>query len=292
MKTSPYKSVILVLLFAPFLVVGQEEAPSAASENALVEAPAPADADALARKLANPVGSLYSLPIEATFDYGAENGDATFINFQPVIPVTLSEDWNLINRTILPLIDAAGTPVGSPGNPEPEFGPRRFGLGDISHSMFLSPAAPGKVIWGAGPILTFPTATSSQLGSEKWSAGPTAVLLTQPKPWTLGLLTGNLWSYAGASDRSSVNQLFLQYFINYGFEGGWYATTGPMMTANWNAPSSDRWTIPVGGGFGKVFKIGQQNMRAQLQAFYNVEKPSGGPDWALQFTVQFVWPKK
>jgi hypothetical protein len=290
-----YALVISVLLVGGSIVWGEEGVepvdpvpPSVGTSNG----EAAADADALARKLANPVGSVYSVPVETTFDYGADNGDATFINIQPVIPVTLSEDWNLINRTVVPLIDAPGTPVGKPGNPEPESGPRRFGLGDINHSMFLSPANPGKVIWGAGSILSFPTATSSQLGSEKWSAGPTAVVLTQPKPWTMGLLAGNVWSWAGASDRGSVNQMFLQYFINYGFQGGWYLTTTPMMTANWNASSSDRWTIPVGGGVGKVFKIGEQNMRAQLQAFHNVGKPSGGPDWSLMFTVQFVFPRK
>jgi hypothetical protein len=251
-----------------------------------------ADADAMARKLANPVGSIYSVPIETTFDFGAANGDATFINIQPVIPVTVNERWNLINRTIVPLIDAPGTPLGRLGNPNPQFGSRTFGLGDISHSLFLSPAVPGKVIWGAGPILSFPSATDAVLGSEKWSAGPTVVALTQPKPWTFGALAGNLWSYAGASDRSSINQMFLQYFINYGFPGGWYLTTTPMMTANWRTSSSERWTIPVGGGAGKVFSVGKQAMRAQLQGFYYAEKPTGGPEWALMLTVQFVFPRK
>jgi len=139
--------------------------------------------------------------------------------------------------------------------------------------------------------MSFPTATDAVLGSEKFSIGPTAVLLTQPKPWTAGLLVGNLWSVAGASDRSSINQMFLQYFINYGFEGGWYLTSTPMMTANWRARSSERWTVPIGGGAGKVFKIGGQAMRAQLQGFYNVVKPTGGPNWALVFTVQFVFPR-
>jgi len=289
MKPPTPPIAVSLLLAALCAVQGQE------TNTPALETPPPdadADADAMARKLANPVGSLYSVPIETTFDYGAENGEATFIRIQPVIPVTLSEKWNLINRTIIPLIDAPGTPVGTPGNPEPQFGPRTFGLGDISHSMFLSPSAAGKVIWGAGPMLTFPTATSDQLGSEKWSAGPTVVLLMQPKPWTIGLLGGNLWSYAGASDRGDINQMFLQYFINYGFKGGWYLTTSPMMTANWNATSDNRWTIPLGGGVGKVFKIGKQNMRAQLQAFGYVEKPTGGPEWAIQFTVQFVFPRK
>jgi len=254
--------------------------------------PAGASADAMARKLANPVGSIYSVPVETTFDFGAANGDATFINLQPVIPVTLNDNWNLINRTIVPLIDAPGVPVGSPGNPEPQFGPRKFGLGDINHSMFRSPAAPGKIIWGAGPVLSFPTATDAILGSEKWGAGPTAVALMQPKPWTFGVLAGNLWSYAGASDRSSINQMFMQPFVNYGFKGGWYATSSPMITANWNASSSERWMVPLGGGIGKLIKIGKLPVRMHLVSYYNVVKPTGGPDWSLVFNVQFVFPRK
>ena len=282
--------VPLLLIGLPPLLVAEDDAASA--EVAPVEESAASEgADALARKLANPVGSVYSVPIETTFDYGAANGEATFINLQPVIPIGLSEDWNLINRTIIPFIDAPGTPVGKPGNPEPQFGPRTFGLGDITHSMFLSPTDPGKIIWGIGPILSFPTATEAVLGSEQWSAGPTAVVLTQPKPWTVGALVGNLWSYAGASDRASINQMFFQYFVNYGFDNGWYLTSTPTMTANWNAPSSDRWMVPVGGGAGKLFKIGKLPVRTQLQGFYNVEKPAGGPDWSLMLTVQLVFPK-
>jgi len=246
----------------------------------------------LGAKLANPVGSVYSVPIETTWDFGAPNGEAMFINVQPVIPISLSEEWNLINRTIIPFIDAPGGIEGRPGNPEPVQGPRTFGLGDINSSFFFSPANPGKMIWGVGPILGFPTASDSVLGSGKFTAGPTAVLLTQPKPWTLGMLAGNIWSYAGNDNRGSVNQMFLQYFINYSLGEGWYLTTTPMMTANWNASSSERWTIPVGGGAGRLFKVGQLPIRTQLQGFYNLDKPSGGADWSLMWTLQFVFPKK
>lgn len=248
-------------------------------------------ADEMARKLANPVGSVYSLPFEFTADNGAANGDAYILNIQPVIPVTLNDNWNLINRTIIPFIDAPGAPAGGIGNPEPIYGERVFGLGDISHTMFLSPAAPGKLIWGVGPMLGFPTATDDTLGSEKWTAGASVVMLVQPKPWTAGILMGNLWSYAGADDRADINQMFFQYFVNYGLEGGWYLTSTPTMTANWNASSSERYTVPVGGGFGKIFKIGNQPLRAQLQGFYNVEKPTGAPDGSIMLTVQFAFPK-
>ena len=245
----------------------------------------------LQSKLQNPVGSIYSVPIEATFDFGAANGDAVFINLQPVIPINFGK-WNLINRTILPLIDAPGAIAGRPGNPDPVPGDKVFGLGDINHSVFLSPAQPGKLIWGVGPIVTFPTASDDAIGSGKWSAGPTAVFLTQPKPWSLGLLIANIWSFAGDSDRGDVNQLIFQPFVNYNLQSGWYLTSSPIWTSNWNADSSERWTIGLGGGFGKLFKIGNQPINAKVQAFYNVEKPTLAPDWSTVFTLQFVFPKK
>ena len=159
----------------------------------------------LAAKTQNPVGAMYSLPFKFTFDYGADNGEATFLNIQPVIPVTVG-DWNLINRVIVPLIDTPGLVTGTPEIPNPVPGDGATGLGDINYSVFLSPADPGKVIWGVGPSLMMDTATDDQLGSGKWSAGPTAVVLIQPKPWTLGLLGRQLWSFAGDSDRqASIN---------------------------------------------------------------------------------------
>ena len=141
----------------------------------------------LAAKTKNPVGSMYSLPFKFSFDYGAENGEASFLNIQPVIPVTVG-DWNLINQVIIPLIDTPGMVTGTPEIPTPIPGDGATGLGDINYSVFVSPAEPGKIIWGIGPSLMMDTATDDQLGSGKWSTGPTAVLLVQPKPWTLGLL--------------------------------------------------------------------------------------------------------
>ena len=204
-----------------------------------------ADEADLAKAVQNPVGSLISIPIETTFDFGAANGDATFINLQPVIPIRW-RNINLINRTIISLIDAPGPIFGTAAIPNPIKGDAATGLGDINHLVFFSPAEPGKVIWGFGPSVSFPTATDDILGSEKWSLGPAAVLLTQPKPWTLGVLTRTIWSVAGADDRDDVNQFLLQPFINYNLADGWYLTTGPNIIANWNA--DEKWTVPVGGG--------------------------------------------
>ncbi len=263
---------------------------AASPEPGLSAAPNPPSADDLRKSLQNPIGSLISVPIETTFDFGAPDGDATFIQLQPVYPFHVG-DWNLVNRTIIPLIDAPGAISGLPGNPVPAKGSRAFGLGDILHSTFLSPANAGRYIWGIGPAIAIPSATTEILGSGKWSLGPTVVVLTQPKPWSIGVLVANLWSFAGDSQRSDINQLMLQPFISYNLSDGWYLTTAPLVTANWNANSSDRWLVPVGGGAGRLFNIGKQPVNINLQAYYNAVQPSSAPDWAVRFTIQLVFPK-
>lgn len=275
-------SLFLVILLSTSVVFGQK-AEKTSSDQAQ-------GGEDLAAKTQNPVGAMYSLPFKFTFDYGAANGEATFLNIQPVIPVTVG-DWNLINRVIVPLIDTPGLVTGTPEIPNPVPGDGATGLGDINYSVFLSPAEPGKVIWGVGPSLMMDTATDDELGSGKWSAGPTAVVLIQPKPWTLGMLGRQIWSFAGDSDRASVSQLLLEPFINYNLDNGWYLTTDMILTANWQADSSNRWTIPLGGGAGKVFAIGSQKMNTKLEAYYNVEKPTGAPDWSLSWTLQFLFPR-
>ena len=246
--------------------------------------------DDLAAKTQNPVGAMYSLPFKFRFDYGAENGEASFLNIQPVLPQTIGE-WNLIHRIILPLIDTPGGVTGLPAIPTPVQGDGATGLGDINYSIYLSPADPQKVIWGIGPSLMMDTASDDQLGSGKWSTGPTAVILVQPKPWTLGLLGRQLWSFAGDSDRNSVSQMLLEPFVNYNLEGGWYLISDMIITANWQADSGNEWTVPLGGGFGKMFAIGSQKMNTKLEAYYNVEKPDGAPDWAFSWTLQFLFPR-
>ena len=238
----------------------------------------------------NPISSLISLPFKFTFDYGADNGEASFLNIQPVIPVTVG-DWNLVNRVIMPLIDTPGQVTGIPGIPDPIRGDGATGLGDINYSLFLSPVKVGKVIWGVGPSIAMPTATNDQLGSGKWSAGPTAVGLTQTDWGSVGILGRQLWSFAGDSDRRSVSQLLVEPFVNYNLDKGWFLLTDMVMTANWTADSGNRWTVPIGGGVGKMFAIGNQKMNTKVEAYYNVEKPQGAPDWSLNWTLQFLFPR-
>ena len=238
----------------------------------------------LAKAAQNPIADMISLPLQNNTNFGVGPGDdvQNVLNIQPVVPFNLSENWNLITRTIAPVIYQ---PELVPGAGD------EFGLGDINATLFLSPAKPGKILWGIGPVFSFPTASDTVLGTEKWSAGPSAVALKIQGPWVVGALANNIWSYAGDDDRSDVNQFLLQYFINYNLPEGWYLSSAPIITANWEADGDDRWTVPFGGGVGKIFRIGKQPMNAQVQAFYNVEKPDNGADWTLRLQLQFLFPK-
>ena len=234
----------------------------------------------LARAVQNPIASLISVPFQnnTNFDYGPREKTQNVLNIQPVIPFSLSEEWNLITRTIVPIISQPGFVPGQD---------RENGLGNILFTAFASPKNSGTWIWGAGPAIQLPTSTDDQLGADEWAAGPSFVVLTMPGPWVIGSLFSNVWDLTGDDD---INFFTWQYFVNYNFGGGWYLTSSPVITANWEA--DDEWTIPVGGGFGRVFRIGQQPVNAQVQAFYNIEKPDDlGPKWSLRFQLQFMFPK-
>lgn len=250
---------------------------------------ATASQDDLQKASQNPVADLISVPLQSNFNFfdrekipvgGTEM--QYVLNVQPVIPFGLNEDWNLITRTVIPIIY------------QPEIVPgmdTHGGMGDIQLTGFLSPRKPGRIIWGAGPVMRFPTATDSFLGSEKWSMGPSAVALTMDGPWVYGFLAQNLWSVAGDSGRESVNELLIQPFVNYNLPQGWYLTSSPVITANWIVDADQRWTVPVGGGFGWLFRIGKLPVNMQLGAYYNVERPAFGPEWSVRFQVQFMFPK-
>ena len=238
----------------------------------------------------NPISSLISLPFKLTFDYGASNGEATILNVQPVYPVTVGE-WNLVSRLIAPLAHVDGAINGLAGNPSPVPGNGATGLGDFNYSLFFSPVKYGKVIWGVGPSIGLPTATDDQLGTGKWSAGPTAVALTQPDWGSVGILGRHLWSFAGDSNRRDVSQSLIEPFVNYNLDKGWFLITDMVITANWEASSGNQWTVPLGGGIGRIFKIGDQAINSRLEAYYNVERPDGAPNWQLTFTWQFLFPK-
>ncbi len=240
--------------------------------------------ESLAKAAQNPVADMISVPFQnnVNFQQGQYRGTANVLNIQPVIPFQLGEDWNLVTRTILPVIDL------------PRMSPNAhsfFGLGDINPTFFLSPSHPDGLIWGVGPTLSAPTATDKLLGTGKWSAGPAAVAVIMPGHWVIGLLINNMWSFAGDWDRKRVSQMTAQYFINYNMPGGWYLTSSPIVTANWVARPGQQWTVPFGGGFGRVFRIGDQPVNGSIAAYYNVVRPHEGARWQLRAQLAFLFPK-
>jgi hypothetical protein len=259
-------------------------------------------AEELAKKTQNPVADLISVPLQSNFNFGAgfhHNKMTYVLNVQPVIPISISEDWNLITRTIMPIINQPSLFPTFGGSVHSTTG---TGLGDINPTVFLSPAKPGELIWGVGPTMTLPTATDRDLGSGKWSMGPAAVALTMQGHWVLGALVNNQWSVGGWGDKA-VNAMVFQWFVNYNLPDGWYLTTSPIVTADWKADKAgDVWTAPLGGGFGKLFRLGQilpleghpiakLPINTQLAAYGNVAKPEFGPAWQLRFQIQFLFPK-
>lgn len=213
---------------------------------------------------------------------GVDKHDRTLhvLNIQPVFPVNV-RSVNLINRFIVPIMYQ---PIGKDD--------AEFGLGDIQYTLFFAPAAAGRVIWGIGPALSVPTASDDALGTGKWSAGPSAVVLTMPGRWVLGALVSNQWSFAGDDDRPDVNSMMIQPFVNYNFDKGWYFSFSPVITANHEAEDGQKWTVPLGGGFGRVFKAGKQPLNASISAYYNAEKPDGAADWTIGAQVKFMFPMK
>ncbi len=255
----------------------------------------------LAKQSQNPLGTIISAPFENNFNFGIGPSDATVyaLNMKPVYPVNLG-DWNLINRFILPVIYSEGQDVSIPSGTGIDSGyagiidlaqGSAFGLGDMTYQGFFGPAKPAKWIWGVGPALVLPTATEDRYASDKWSAGASAVALTMPGKWVVGVLGQNVWSFAGDSDAADVNKFLFQYFINYNLDNGWYLSTTPVITANWEASSGNRWTVPFGGGVGRLVKFGKLPVDFKLAAYWNAEKPTFGPDWNLQFTLKFLFPK-
>ena len=242
------------------------------------------DDSSLAAATQNPIANLISLPFQNNVYFGnGERGDKTtyVMNFQPVVPIDLNDDWILITRTIIPLVYMPSF------NGEGE----DFGLGDLQFTGWFSPKTKSKFMWGAGPVLRFPTATDTRLGSRKYSAGVSVVGVYSDGPWVMGGLIQNLWSFAGQSSREHVNEMLIQPFINYNLDDGWYLTTSPIITCDWTADSGNKWSVPVGGGIGKIIKIGKLPVNLQLQGYYYVESPANGPDWALRFQIQFLFPK-
>jgi hypothetical protein len=245
----------------------------------------------LAKIAQNPVGNLISVPFQenAYFNVGPLEGTQNVLNIQPVIPVHISTDWNIITRTILPIISMPAFAPGQGGT---------SGLGDAQISAFLSPANPGDWIWGVGAVTQFPTHTNDALGNSNAGLGPTFVVLhlERGSPWVYGVLVNNIWSVGTTGnpfnrDASKYNNGLIQPFVNFNFKSGAYLTSSPIVTVNWEAKGSQQWTVPMGGGVGKLFKIGKLPVNTQIGAYYNVVRPDFSNNWQVRAQVQFMFPK-
>jgi hypothetical protein len=284
---------LLVLSFFTLLPCAPaftQDMPDPASQ-AKPAAAQPADAEseeaktaALAKAAQNPIADLISFPLQnnTAFGIGPYQRAQNELLIEPVIPLHITKDWNLITRTIWPQIV-------QPDSTQPTQG--WTGFGDLNPSFFFSPSAPHKLTWGAGPTFVLPWATAEQLGQGKFSMGPGVVALTMPGHWVIGTLVNNIFSVEGPHERANVNQMLLQYFINYNFKHGWYVTSAPIITANWEATKGNVWTVPFGGGVGRIMKIGNQPVNIQAEFFGNAKHPTGDSPWGMRLQIALLFPK-
>lgn len=238
----------------------------------------------LAKKLANPVSDLVSIPFQFNWENNVgpdDEGMRMVLNIQPVVPISLSEKWNLIGRWIMPYVA------------QPEALGSSSGFGDVVFSSFFSPAGEPTLTWGIGPVLTLPLSTDPTLGSGKWAAGPTGVVIRIQGPWVYGILANQLWSFADASsdDRADVNQAFIQPFVGYVTKGGVTYTLNSESTANWDAEEEEKWTVPINFLVSKLTKFGPFPFSVQAGVGVYVTAPDDGPDWKLRTNFAVLLPR-
>lgn len=245
--------------------------------------PAPAESAELAKKLTNPVSDLVSVPFQLNWEQGVGPADQTrfILNLQPVMPFSINGDWNMIARVIIPFINMP--PLGNGTE-------AASGIGDVQAQIFFSPAK-SKVIWGVGPVISLPSTTEPTLGTEKWSMGPTAVVLEQRGPWTYGTLWNQAWSVAGNPSRADVSQMFLQPFLAYNTKSLWTFTLQSETTANWEAPDH-KWTVPINAIAAKLSSFGPFPASYQIGVGAFVAHPETGPQWKLRVALVLLLPKR
>jgi hypothetical protein len=264
-----------------FAAVCIASSPGLGAESAPAPEPGP---DESARQSENPIAPVVKVPFQENLEYGLGPNDRaeSLFKLEPVIPLPLAGGWAVVVRTIVPFEYKPDTMATTGGT---------SGLGDINPTFFVAPKHGDLFKWGVGPDFELPTATQQSIGTGKLSVGPSIAFVLQPRPWTVGAIVSNIWSFAGESGSANVNKFSAQYFIHFNFKSGWTLSTSPTMTADWNAKSGDVWEIPVGGGVGKVFKLGHRVVHPSVQAYGYAASPSNGPEWLLRCQVTLVVPE-
>ncbi len=268
-----YRSLLLLAMVLLWVV------PAAAQQVPMAQPTTALSPQDLAKSVHNPFEDFVKLPLQWTtgFAMGPHHNAGESVNLQPLIPFSLNSKWDLFARPSLSVTY----------QPSPH---EQFGLNDLQGSFFLSPHRADKWIWGVGPILQLPTATSDALGTGRWCAGPTAALIYSKGPWFGGVLTYQLMSIAGSRARGSVNQTYVEPQISYNFESGWYVDTDPPMTFDWTADAANGWTLPAGVDVGKGFNFGSQALALQVGAYDLTERPEGAPQWILRVQLTALFP--
>lgn len=271
MKSIINISILIYILLTGSIIYAQEE-----------------EVEDAAKAAQNPLANVISMPFQNNTDFGIGTYDKTanVTNIQPILPVTLGEKgWLLINRFIIPF--PKSTPIAELENED-----NINGIGDISYTAWFSPPGKGgKLTWGFGAVTIWPTASDDRLGQGKFSVGPSFVFVYKMPKLMAAAVVSNWFSVAGDADRPDVNTFYFQYILTYFLQNKWYLSSAPINLANWEANENDqKWTIPLGGGFGKMFKLGNLPMDFQTQAFYNVVKPETSGDWQLRLQLKLIFP--
>ena len=263
----------MTLLVLPAFLAAQEPETKAGMQ---------AKAEELAKAAQNPVANMNSVPIQFNWTTGGGVGDETqsVVNVQPVLPLQIDDDWNLISRTIVPFVSLPG------GGSD-----RITGIGDIQEQLYLTPIKSKGLVWGFGPTFSFPTATNAAISTGQYALGPAIVVLKMGKKWVYGGVANQLWRIGGSEETPAINSFFVQPFINYNLKRGWVISTAPAITANWDAPSGQQWTVPLGVGVSKLTVVGKQPMNIVLQYYANVVRPDAVGSSVIRMQVALLFPK-
>lgn len=238
---------------------------------------------ALAKASQNPVADMNTIPVQFNWFSGGGLGTQTLSQtlIQPVLPLPINKDFNVVSRTIVPVTSFT----------DPVYGEKLKGIADIQEQIYFSPSHPEGLIWAFGPVLSFPTATISQIATGQFALGPSLVLLGMPGKFVVGGVVNQIWRVAGSNTTTPINAFFVQPFINYNFKMGWSVSTAPSITANWSAPSGQQWTVPVGVGVSKITLIGKQPLNISLQYYHNAVRPNSAGADQVRMVVALLFPK-